>query len=283
MGCRQITPHLVRLASRLEDKPFHIIASHCQNTSSRKEVIAYLRNNNMSAFAPNLTITKMGNHPKVRGNGYVPYYIVFDHTGKLVHHHMCGSYHGGDGLKMIEWVDKLLKDAPAIYLGDKPFQMIAALAKKVSTGKALGASVKKIEAGLVEPADAATKAELERLQALLVGYRDGKLARIEKMLGSQPSKALAAMKSLAKDFKGTKLATPIDSKLAEYKESETLKTAIGIEKKFLKIVKSYLKVKEDKRTDALMAKTAKKLDKLLEGNGALPFAETIEAFLKDLR
>lgn len=271
------------MAKRLEDKPFHIIASHCQDTSSRREVIAYLRNNNMSAFAPNLTITKMGSHPDVRGNGYVPYYIVFDHTGKLVHHHMCGTYHGGDGLKMIEWVDKLLKDAPAIYLGKEPFKKIGTLATKVSTGKGLGASAKKLESQLAEPADAATKAELERLQAILVSYRDGKLARIEKMVGSQPGKVLGAMKSLAKDFKGTKLAEPVDEQLEEYGDSEALKTAVGIEKKFLKIVKSYEKVKESKRTDALMAKTAKKLDKLLEGNGALPFAETIEAFLKDLR
>ena len=41
-----------------------------------------------------MTITKMGRHPDVRGNGYVPYYVVFDHTGKLAYDHMGGRYHG---------------------------------------------------------------------------------------------------------------------------------------------------------------------------------------------
>lgn len=283
MGCRQITPHLVRLASRLEDEPFHIIASHCQDTSSRKEVIAYLRNNDMSAFAPNLTITKNGRHPDVRGNGYVPYYIVFDHTGKLVHHHMSGSYHGGDGLEMIEWVDKLLKDAPAIYLGKAPFEKIAPLAAKVSSGKSLGTAVKAIEGQLEAPSDEATKAELERLHALVTKYRDGRLARLEKMQGTQPSKVMKEAKSLAKTFKGTKLATEVEAALETYKDSETLAAGTKIEKSFRKIVKSFEKVKESKRTDALIEKTVKKLEKLIDGHGAVPFSQTVEAYLKDLR
>jgi hypothetical protein len=283
VGCRQITPHLVRLASRLQDKPFHIVASHCQDTSSRKEVIAYLRNNNMSAFAPNMTITKNGRHPDVPGNGYVPYYIVFDHTGKLVHHHMCGSYHGGDGLEMIEWVEKLLKDAPEIYLGAEPFKRIAPLASKVSSGKNLGTAVKAIEGHLATAPDEATKAELDRLHAIVTQYRDQKLARLVKMQGSQPSEVIKEAKSLAKTFKGTKLAAEVDTALAGYEDSETLATGTKMEKAFRKIAKSFEKVKEAKRTDALIEKTVKKLEKLLEGNGAVPFAQTIEAFLKDLR
>ncbi len=283
MGCRQITPHLVRLASRLEDKPFHLIASHCQDTSSRKEVIAYLRNNGMSPFAPNLTITKMGRHPDVRGNGYVPYYIVFDHTGKLVHHHMCGTYHGGDGLKMIEWVDKLLKAAPAIYLGPEPFAKIAPLAKKVSSGKSLGSAVKSMEKQLAAPPDDATKKELERLRAIVVRHRDDQLKRIAKLQGSEPGLVIKEAKALAKTFKGTKLATEVDAALEVYEESETLSAAVKMEKAFRKIVKSFEKVKEDKRTDKLIEKTIAKLEKLIEGRGAVPFTETVEAYLMDLR
>ncbi len=283
MGCRQITPHLVRLASRLEDKPFHIVASHCQDTSSRKAVIAYLRNNNMSAFAPNITITKNGRHPDVRGNGYVPYYIVFDHTGKLVHHHMCGSYHGGDGLKMIDWVDKLLKAAPAIYLGKEPFKKIGFIADKVSSGKNLGTAVKALEALRAAPPSDGVKAELDRLHAIVVKHRDGKLARIEKLVGSQPGEVVAATKSLLKSFKGTQLAEPIAAKLEEYEDSDALADAVKLEKAFRKIAKSYERVKESKRTDALIAKTVKKLEKLIDGKGGLPFTQTVEAFLKDLR
>ena len=103
------------------------------------------------------------------------------------------------------------------------------------------------------------------------------------MQGSQPSEVIKEAKSLAKTFKGTKLAAEVDTALAGYEESETLATGTKMEKAFRKIAKSFERVKESKRTDALIEKTVKKLEKLLEGNGAVPFAQTIEAFLKDLR
>ena len=283
MGCRQITPHLVGLASRLQDKPFHLIASHCQDISSRPEVIAYLRNNRMSAFAPNLTITKDGRHPDVKGIGLMPYYILFDHTGKLVHHGMGGSYHGGDGLAMIDSVDKLLKDAPAIYLGPEPFERVGPLASKISSGKGLGGSLKTLEAQLAAAPDEVTKAELERLQALVVRYRDDEARRIDKMVGGQPSGVIPAMKDLVKTFKGTALGPDLETKLAAYEDSDALADAVKFEKDFLKIAKSFEKVKESKRTDALIASTVQKLEKLLEGRDALPFAQTVQAFLMDLR
>ena len=74
-----------------------------------------------------MTVTSFGGHPGVKGNGHVPYYMVFDHTGKLRRQHMGGAYHGGDGLEMIEWVDRLLKETPAIWLGNEPFQHLADL------------------------------------------------------------------------------------------------------------------------------------------------------------
>ena len=112
---------MVSLAKRLEDRPFHLVATHCQN-NSQANVISYLQSKNLASNTPNCTVTSFGGHPQVKGNGYVPYYMVFDHHGKLVQHHMCGDYHGGDGLEMIEWVDKLLQDAPGIYLGKEPFE-----------------------------------------------------------------------------------------------------------------------------------------------------------------
>ena len=148
---------MVSLARRLEGKPFHLVASHCQAVSNKRETISYVKANGMSAFSPNMTITSNGNHPDVKGNGFVPYYIMFDHTGKLHYHHMCGSYHGGDGNRFIEIVDELVKKAPAIYLGKEPFQKIAPLAEQVAKGKGLGASMKKIDGALAGDPDAETK------------------------------------------------------------------------------------------------------------------------------
>ena len=108
------------------------MASHCQDISNQKKVITYLKANKMSEFAPNLTITKDGSHPDVKGIRLMPYYIIFDHTGKLRAHHMCGSYHGGDEWRMIEIVDELLAKTPPIYLGAEPFKKIAPLAAQVA-------------------------------------------------------------------------------------------------------------------------------------------------------
>ena len=110
-----MTPHLVGLARRLEGKPFHLVASHCQR-DTQENVVNYIKSKGLAADTPNVTVTSQGRHPKVKGNGYVPYYMVFDHHGTLIREHMCGDYHGGDGLAMIEWVDKLLADAPDEFL-----------------------------------------------------------------------------------------------------------------------------------------------------------------------
>jgi len=283
VGARQVTPALIALAKRLEGRPFHLIASHREDPSSRGDVIAFLRNNRMSASTPNFTITKDGNHPDAKLGAYVPYYVVFDHTGRIVQQHMGGSYFGGDQLAMVGWVDKLLKAAPAIYLGATPFRHLSSLAQKVRTGKGLQGNVRRIESILAAPPDAETKAEAERLLALVTRYRDRQLAYVAALEGSRPSALLTAMKRLAKTFRGTSLGEVADRALANYAASDELKAAAGIEKKFRKIVKAYEKVKESKRTDAVTAKAVKKLEALLEGHDALPFADTIQAYLMDLR
>ena len=139
MGCRAITPELVGLARRLEGRPFHLIATDRQRSPKEKQ-LAYLRDLGLSPDTPNFTVTSGGGHPGVKGNGYVPYYMIFDHRGRLVREHMGGAYHGGDGLAMIEWVDKLLLEAPSIWRQSSGFSLDglkkrnteAALSQKVS-------------------------------------------------------------------------------------------------------------------------------------------------------
>ena len=120
------------MARRLEGKPFHLVATHRQR-DTKENVVAYVKSKGLSADTPNMTVSSFGGHPKVKGNGYVPYYMVFDHHGDLVHHHMCGDYHGGDGLKMIDLVDQLLADVPAMYLGKQPFTAVKRLAAGMIT------------------------------------------------------------------------------------------------------------------------------------------------------
>ena len=260
--------------------------------------MAYIRSNGLAPDTPNVTVSSMGGHPKVQGNGYVPYYLVFDHTGKLAHHHMCGAYHGGDGLKMIEWVEELLEKTPAIYLGDAPFEHEAALAAKVEKKKALKAALAEIERKLADAEiDDARRTELERLQAAVVDYRDRMVARAEELLATKPSETLSALKDLVKELAGTSIVEPVQTRLAALSKGPDVKTAVAVEKKLAKIVKGLEKrspceacdksgheslnaacaaCKEEARS--AIGKALKKLDALIEEAGELPIAATVRRY-----
>lgn len=269
------------------------MATHCQR-GTKEDVVAYIRSKGLAADSSNTTVSSMGGHPRVKGNGYVPYYMVFDHTGKLAHHHMCGAYHGGDGLKMIEWVDELLEKTPAIYLGSEPFEHEAALAEKVAKKKGLKGLLTAIDKKLAE-ADDAQRAELERLRAAIEDYRDRMLARAAELMATKPSETLPALKELAKELKGTSIAEPVEARLSELSKSRELKTAVSIEKKLAKIVRGLEKRDPCKACDRkgheslnaacsackqeaskAILKALKKLDALAEEAGELPIAATVK-------
>ena len=268
---------MVSLAKRLEGRPFHLLAAHCQK-NTRENVVAYMKGNGLSDQTPNLTVTSFGGHPKVKGNGSVPYYMVFDQHGDLVRHHMCGAYHGGDGLQMIEWVDKLLKESSDIYLGAKPYEHAPKLAKQIARKKALPAAIKAVEAERAAGATGGRAADLDRLHQALVSYRDGRLDGVERLLAANPSRVIKTLQVLAKEMKGTELGKPVDAKLAELGKSADLKTAIGIWKSFQKTKKRV----EKNPTDRIKKKARSKLEKLIDGQDALPVTKTIRKYLEDL-
>ena len=265
---------MVSLAKRLEGRPFHLLAAHCQS-NPKEEVVAYIKSKGLAANSPNFTVTSFGGHPKVKGNGFVPYYMVFDQHGKLAQHHMCGGYHGGDGLAMIEWVDKLLKETPDIYLGEEAFTAVPKLAKQVGKRKNLAAAVKEIEKKR-ETAGRAEKAEFERLYAAVTRYRDRMLGRAESLMATDPSQVVPHMTALDKDLKGTSLA--VTDKLAEYKKSPELKRSIAIAKKFAKLQKRIEKQDPGKRRD----KEVRKLTALAAEAEGLPIQKTISDYAAGL-
>ena len=192
---------MVSLAKRLQNRPFHLVATHCQN-APQAEVVAYIKSKGVEASTPNFTVSSFGGHPKVKGNGYVPYYMVFDHTGRLVQHHMCGDYHGGDGLKMIDWVDKLLAKTPDIYLGEEKFELAKDLAAKVASVEKMPSVIAEIEKGLAaENSSAELKTELSRLMKAVTRWRDNRIEEAEANLGQYPSKVLGMLASLEKDLR----------------------------------------------------------------------------------
>lgn len=292
MGCKAITPHLVSLAKRLEGRPFHLLASHCQR-GTQSEVVAYLQSQGMDENPPNVTVSSQTRHPDVKGNGYVPYYVVFDHRGKMAHHHMCGAYHGGDGLEMIKWVDKLLDAAPAIYLGDEPYEHLSDLAAKIQKRKGLATSVKQLEA-LAQGEDEPKKEEATRLLEKLGAWRDRRIDDVNLLLATEPSSVSSAVKDLNKELAGTELGKPVGARAAELIGSQELKRSLALEKAHAKVWKSVRKLKVPKGASRrgievfnpkdvecrmsqrkALAKLVAKLEKALIGNDSLPYADTV--------
>ncbi len=278
MGCRAVTPHLVSLARRHQDKPFHLIATHRQGRP-KDEVVAFIKGFGLSGDVSNFSVTNGGRHPGVAGNGYVPYYMIFDHTGRLVYDHMCGDYHGGDGLKMIEIVNKLLKEAQEIYLGKEPFAVIPKLAAQVAKKKRLAAAVKKIETELAGQPDRARRAELQRLHDAVQAWHDRTFDGIVKLSGTNPPAVIPSMKRLANDLKGTKMGGHSARNLAALQKNPD-KTAIRLFKGLQKARKAIAKLKD--ASPKAIEKHAKRLAKLIEGHENLPISKTIREYIESL-
>lgn len=274
---------MASLVKKHQDSPFHLIFGDCQRIGKEK-MMEYMKSQGFSDELKNFTLSQFPNHPSVKGNGYVPYYMVFDHTGKLRYDHMCGKYHGGDGMKCVEWVDALVAEVPAIYFGEGEFKHHADLVAELETGKNLAKGVKKVETALAEvEAGSESEAELTRIHGVLQNIRDKELNRIEKLRATDPESVLDALKDLESELKGTKLGESVTARHEELSKSDEHKA----EKK---IGDKYLKYKEDldddslsdKQREKLVGKAAKALRKLTADNPDLPISKTVEAWLTEI-
>jgi len=99
---------MVGLAKSLADEPFHLIASYCQR-GTKEGALAALKKQGWTKEFKNISVMNQTRFPKAPVK-YVPYYLIFDHTGKLRYHHMAGPYHGGDGDTYKKLVKELLKE-----------------------------------------------------------------------------------------------------------------------------------------------------------------------------
>ena len=160
--------------------------------------------------------------------------MVFDHHGDIVHHHMGGRYHGGDGFAMIDWVDRLLKDAPAIYLGREPFGEHARLAEQVSSGRDLKSALARLHRE-VDASDGEPTGELARIVDGVERWRDRELARIGRLLATRPSAAIQSLQELSREMGKSGLGQPVADRLQELDGSNELATAVRIEQSFAKL------------------------------------------------
>ncbi len=104
---------MVSLAKKNADKPFHLIASYCQH-GVKEEVVSALKKQGWSPEMENFSLVNQTRYKRgVKVGNYVPYYFIFDHTGKLRYHHQAGPWHGGDKNTYLELVKKLIAEVPA--------------------------------------------------------------------------------------------------------------------------------------------------------------------------
>ena len=101
---------MVSLAKSLQNEPFQLIASYCQR-GNKEHALTSLKAKGWTKDFKNTSVMYQTRFPKAPVK-YVPYYLIFDHTGKLRYNHMAGPYHGGDGNTYQKLVKKLLKEVP---------------------------------------------------------------------------------------------------------------------------------------------------------------------------
>ncbi|MHC4815734.1 MAG: TlpA family protein disulfide reductase [Planctomycetota bacterium] len=299
-GCRELVPHLLRASQDLADRPIHIILTYVEDRP-KQQTVAYFAGLGLQQDCPNITLTNDGKHPQVKSKSYVPYYMVFDHRGRLVHHHMGGEYHSGDKRQMIEWLQKLSADVPDFYFGTQPFLKIAPLVERATEKKKLAGAIREAEAMLAPPADQpkpdpATKAELQRLLTVIARYRDRKLKSIELIYPSQPTKVLPMLAGLQREFRGTQLGKAVAAEFKRQRNSPQLKCAVAVHKDYRKIVDKLGKIssckycrKEGRKNlrpgcfdchtvarKAIVKKEVQKLRRLHEDAQGLTIAKEIE-------
>ena len=303
-GCRELVPELLRASQDLADRPIHIILTYVEDRP-KQQTVAYFAGLGLSAECPNITLTKDGKHPKVKSGGYLPYYMVFDHRGRLVRHHMGGAYHRGDGRKMIDLLDELSRDVPDFYFGAQPFLKINPLAERVAKRKKLAGAIREAEELLNPPADEpkpdpATKAELQRLLAVITRYRDRKLRSVQLIYPSEPTKVLPMLTSLRREFRGTKLGKAVDAEFKKQRSSPKLNAAVAVHKDYRKVVAKLQKISPCKycrkegrkrlrpgcfdchtaKKKAIVRKEVQKLRRLHEDAKGLTIAKKIEATIQ---
>lgn len=299
-GCRELVPALIETSTRLGDRPIHMILTYVEDRP-KDQTVDYFAKLGLTAECPNITITKDGKHPKVKSVDYLPYYLVFDYRGKLVHHHMGGPYHRGDGRKMIQWLEELSRDVPDFYFGTQPFLKIGALAERIERRKKLAGAIQEAEEMLDPPQgeprpDAATKAELERLLKVIERYRDRKLKSVELIFPSQPTKVLPMLTALNREFRGTQLGKAVTAELKKQNTSPQLKRAVEVHNDYKKTLGKLHKISPCKycrkeghkhlrpgcsdchtpSRKAIVAKEVEKLRRLHEDAKGLTIAKEIE-------
>jgi thiol-disulfide isomerase/thioredoxin len=109
-ACRGVTPGMLALAKKYKDEPFHVIASYCQ-TGEKDQTLEYLKGEGWSDEMRNLSVMYQTHYAPDVAIAQQPYYLLFDHSGKLRYHHLAGVEQGGNGDLYQRQVAELLKEA----------------------------------------------------------------------------------------------------------------------------------------------------------------------------
>ncbi len=152
-------------------------------------------------------VTVNGNYPKSTAKG-IPHTIVFDCTGKEIFQ---GSPSQAESV-----VEKTLLTTPSLYVGERGFTKLKAVATQIEKKSGLGQAAATLRKK-ISSEDPDEKSEAEALLAVLENYAKARTATAEAYQDSDPDKYLVELKALAKEFSGDILgsdASALANKLA---------------------------------------------------------------------
>ena len=197
------------------------------------------------------SISATGDYPKEQFSG-IPFSVVWDHAGKQIYK---GPPSGAEAA-----VEQALLTAPSLYLGERSYVKLKAMAAQIQKKSGLGQAAATLRKKSSSE-DADEKSEAEQLLGVLENYAKARTATAEAYQDSDPDKLLSELKALAKEFSGDTLGT----------EASDLASKLSADPDFKKLAEGLKKIAaQAKLLDTLQPCKACKIKALKAGRLSCP-------------
>ena len=249
--CKAVTPAVVKLYNEfLESGKFEVICSSRQKTKKNK-VKGYFKGKKATfSVYDQLKIPNDGH------NGALPYFMLFDHKGKMV-------AKGQDFMAMQSKVKSLVNLAPEPMIADvktKHFGKQAATLKKGKSVKAVLDAIKKKVAG-----DPEKLKEFNAITAAVTKWGKAEIQKVELLLNQDLAHGITQSQVIETTFKGLDLSKTFLSKMKALKNDKNFADFMTINRSADK-AKSKFKKKKSSTHKAIKSVQAR-LDKFLKIDG----------------
>jgi hypothetical protein len=212
--CRQVMPGLASYEKNMRGSGLVVLGVARQST--REAALEVARQSGVD-----FPIIDGATLPEVQEK--IPQYIVYDHTGEIVHRQTESTgEQGGLAPRTLSAIDKALtRSGPVLDVIPEEFQEkeINKLARRASKGSGLGKLLSDLDVRITQGSEA-ERIEGERLRDQIVAYGERVLADAEAVRAERPHRHFDMMKDLAKEFKGHDLGDKAESVLTSIKQDK---------------------------------------------------------------